>query len=408
MPDAIRIYVEELYRSESEIKFIVTSSTLLSGVNLPAERMFILDNRRGRGNLRTDSFKNLVGRVCRFSEIFNDTNGSLQRLEPHVYLIYGKYFAQSANCKTFLQKVASVSTKYDDKLENVLLENTKIDKQNEDELRQASEFIENYENGVIHNYRERYTLTEVGKSCVMNSVNEVDIFANEVKMQKKVEQQRRKQVLISDCESLMEAVQEIVLQYVSDKGEENLERLKNKEARSFYAMLLAWRMSDKSYSEMIRLFVGYWGKLYRQDRDAIIYAGKWGDIARAGSQIKHYTRLNNKTRTQIVNLAIVRIKEEQDFIDNVLIKYVEVLHDLGLLDEKFYFRIKYGTDDESIICLIKNGLSLSSSVLLLKKYGQYIALDKQNSTIAFGEGLIQAMRKGNENQILIYEVENCM
>ena len=71
VPDAIRIYIEDLYRNEPAIKYVITSSTLLSGVNLPAERMFILDNKRGRSNLSHDSFKNLVGRIGRSSEIFN-------------------------------------------------------------------------------------------------------------------------------------------------------------------------------------------------------------------------------------------------------------------------------------------------------------------------------------------------
>ena len=46
--------------------------------------------------------------------------------------------------------------------------------------------------------------------------------------------------------------------------------------------------------------------------------------------------------------AIVRIKEEQDFIDNNLIKYVEVLYDLGLIEDKFYAQIKYGTEEDLV------------------------------------------------------------
>lgn len=104
------------------------------------------------------------------------------------------------------------------------------------------------------------------------------------------------------------------------------------------------------------------------------------------------------------NLAIVRIKEEQDFIDNTLIKYVEVLHDLDLIEGRF----KYGTDDESIICMIKNGLSLSSATLLMKKYKEYLQIDIQTSTVVYEQNLIAEMKKGKENQIQIYEVESCM
>lgn len=121
VPDAIRIYIEDLYKKDDAVRYVITSSTLLSGVNLPAERMFILDNKRGRSNLSHDSFKNLVGRVCRFSEIFNDETGNLYRLEPQIYLVFGKYFAQNANCESFLRNVAKVEQNYKDAVDNVLL-----------------------------------------------------------------------------------------------------------------------------------------------------------------------------------------------------------------------------------------------------------------------------------------------
>lgn len=88
----------------------------------------------------------------------------------------------------------------------------------------------------------------------------------------------------------------------------------------------------------------------------MVYVGKWGDVKHPGSNVARYTKFVGKNRTQVVNLAIVRIKEEQDFIDNTLIKYIEVLHDLDLIEDGFYAQIKYGTDDERTICLVKNGL----------------------------------------------------
>jgi hypothetical protein len=200
----------------------------------------------------------------------------------------------------------------------------------------------------------------------------------------------------------------LFIQYLPDGRGDNLKRLEHKEARNFYAMMLGWRADNKSYSEMIGLFVGYWRQLYQQDKDIMIYVGKWGDIKRQGSNVAHYTKLGDKNRTKIVNLAIVRIKEEQDFIDNVLIKFIEVLHDLGLLEDSFYAQIKYGTDDETTICLLKNGLSLSSAILLLKKYSNHLQVNILESTVTVDDLLISAMQQENENQIMIYEVQSCM
>ena len=408
VPDAIRIYIEDLYKKDDAVRYVITSSTLLSGVNLPAERMFILDNKRGRSNLSHDSFKNLVGRVCRFSEIFNDETGNLYRLEPQIYLVFGKYFAQNANCESFLRNVAKVEQNYKDAVDNVLLSEAKITADNEEKLRQASEFIENYENGVVEDYQERYTNTVSGKACIMNGITEFDVFAHEATIQQQVDVYQSESIKISDSNTLLETINDLFIQHLPDNGVESLKRLENKEARNFYSMMFEWRVKNKSYAEMISLFVGYWHQLYKKDRNVMVYVGKWGDIKRPGSNVARYTKFVGKKRTQVVNLAIVRIKEEQDFIDNTLIKYVEVLHDLDLIEDRFYAQIKYGTDDERTICLIKNGLSLSSAMLLIKKYGDHLQIDIPASTVVYGENLVAEMIKAEENQIQIYEVQSCM
>ena len=408
VPDAIRIYIEDLYKKDDAVRYVITSSTLLSGVNLPAERMFILDNKRGRSNLSHDSFKNLVGRVCRFSEIFNDETGNLYRLEPQIYLVFGKYFAQNANCESFLRNVAKVEQNYKDAVDNVLLSEAKITADNEEKLRQASEFIENYENGVVEDYQERYTNTVSGKACIMNGITEFDVFAHEATIQQQVDVYQSESIKISDSNTLLETINDLFIQRLPDNGVESLKRLENKEARNFYSMMFEWRVKNKSYAEMISLFVGYWHQLYKKDRNVMVYVGKWGDIKRPGSNVARYTKFVGKNRTQVVNLAIVRIKEEQDFIDNTLIKYVEVLHDLDLIEDRFYAQIKYGTDDERTICLIKNGLSLSSAMLLIKKYGDHLQIDIPASTVVYGENLVAEMIKAEENQIQIYEVQSCM
>ena len=242
----------------------------------------------------------------------------------------------------------------------------------------------------------------------MNGITEFDVFEHEATIQQQVDAYKGKRLKISDSNTLLETINELFIQHVSDNGAESLKRLDNNEARKIYSMMYEWRVKNKSYAEMINLFVGYWHQLYKKDRNVMVYVGKWGDVKRNGSNVARYTKFVGKNRTQVVNLAIVRIKEEQDFIDNTLVKYVEVLHDLDLIEEGFYAQIKYGTDNERTICLIKNGLSLSSAVLLIKKYGDHLQIDIQASTVVYGENLVAEMIKAKENQIQIYEVQSCM
>lgn len=408
VPDAVRIFIEDLYKRIPDVRYVVTSSTLLAGVNLPAERIFVLDNKKGRGNLKADAFKNLIGRICRFSEIFNSESGNLKMLEPEIHIVFGKYFSRNANYKTFLSSVARAELMPEDQVENVLLENSEITSKNEAAFNTAQEFIENYENGTITDYKQRYTTTEVGKSAIMNGIRmqEIDIFQEEDDMQTSVDEYRVNGTIIENTDSLLEAIRKIFIDHLSSGSNGNVSRLCNDDARRFYSMLLDWRIENKSYSEMIQLFVGYWRKLLQQNREAYIYVGRWGNLDVNGSHNKPYTYLKDKNKTEIVNLAIVRIKEEQDFIDNNLLRFVEVLHDLKLLDEKFYARVKYGTDDETTICLLKNGLSLSLSTLLLSKYRQMLKINIIESTVECDERLPDKMVENQENSILIYEARS--
>ncbi|NBL00009.1 MAG: DEAD/DEAH box helicase [Erysipelotrichia bacterium] len=108
VPDSIRIYIEYLFSTLPEIRYVTTSSTLLEGVNLPADRMFILDNKKGRSNLSPSSFKNLIGRICRFNEIFKIGSSDLQKLEPNVFLVVGNYYSKNANAKKFLSQCMKI------------------------------------------------------------------------------------------------------------------------------------------------------------------------------------------------------------------------------------------------------------------------------------------------------------
>ena len=41
-------------------------------------------------------------------------------------------------------------------------------------------------------------------------------------------------------------------------------------------------------------------------------------------------------------------------------------------------------------------------------YNSYLQINVSSSTVVFDDALISEMKKENENQILIYEVQNCM
>lgn len=67
LPQLIRNTVEELYQN-GDVTNVFCTSTLLEGVNMPTQNIFILDNRKGRPKLEPIDFWNLSGRAGRLSK----------------------------------------------------------------------------------------------------------------------------------------------------------------------------------------------------------------------------------------------------------------------------------------------------------------------------------------------------
>ena len=66
LPSSIRMRIESLFKS-GKITTMFCTSTLLEGVNLPADNLFITDNRIFRSQMNPVDFRNLIGRVGRIS-----------------------------------------------------------------------------------------------------------------------------------------------------------------------------------------------------------------------------------------------------------------------------------------------------------------------------------------------------
>lgn len=64
LPANIRLQIESLFRS-GDITAIFCTSTLVEGVNLPADNLFITHYKNGLSNMTAVDFKNLIGRVGR-------------------------------------------------------------------------------------------------------------------------------------------------------------------------------------------------------------------------------------------------------------------------------------------------------------------------------------------------------
>lgn len=92
LPPAIRERIEDLFRA-GKITTLFCTSTLLEGVNLPADNLIITTNKIGQPNMTPVDFKNLIGRVGRIE----------YNLYGNVFIITGKGLANKNTTTQLLQ-----------------------------------------------------------------------------------------------------------------------------------------------------------------------------------------------------------------------------------------------------------------------------------------------------------------
>lgn len=406
IPDTIRLYLENLFSSSKKMKFLVCNSTLLEGVNLPIERLFVFDFTKGRSYLTPSQFKNLVGRVNRFSEVFAPgVEAALKKLESSIYLLgVDGYTSKRADLEAYYQKAVNVSKKDKDIVSNVLLEATNIVEGKVTELYDdAVSRLENLHHGLVHDRACKYVQTVVGKLLIANSVSEIDVFSEEEAIDAKIQRSIEANGQINNVNRLMLAIARSFIDHFDESREySDLLRLKEEAARNFYAMLLDWKLNKYSVKQTIRLTLRYWKKLVENSGHDYVFVGRWGDTTYRESKHESWVRISKKDDAERINLAIVRLKDEDDFFDNKIFKFVEVLNGVGALDPGFYKLMKYGTADDTKIKLIRDGYSHGLADLMLEKYPDTVRATL-GGEIEVSPRLVNRMVENQESDLLIFE-----
>lgn len=91
LPSSIRQRIEQLFK-DGKITTMFCTSTLIEGVNLPADNLFIANNYNGRPKMTGVEFKNLVGRVGRikfnlYGNVFFVTDGKRTTEQEYLKLL---------------------------------------------------------------------------------------------------------------------------------------------------------------------------------------------------------------------------------------------------------------------------------------------------------------------------------
>lgn len=401
----------EIYRKEKNVKFLVTNSSILEGVNTPSDNLFIVDYMIGNKTIKPIEFINLRGRINRIGEIINQNN--LSKLICDVHFIAETDYKRQKIIKDIINPCY---TKLSDELNNPYLEQYEGDINNNENFIESIKKIDLIDNklGILDEFEiEVQEDSEIKKVCL---INDVSLDKNqEATIGQRIQEYYNKN--IDNTHELIKCISYVFnLKECSDAA---INRLSYDKAQKFYGMLYEWLINGETLKEKANKIYNY----YKNTDSEYLYIGSRGEVSaelengelveknwsgiyknKKGESIrlKKVWIRKNKPDKELYNLAIVKIKLEEDFISFNITPYVEVLHQVNqnIIDEKLYNLIKYKTDNKYEISLMQEGMSIYLAKKLSdEKYKRYISFTDEGLEINQ-----ELMRIFNENDILKYEL----
>ena len=126
-------------------------------------------------------------------------------------------------------------------------------------------------------------------------------------------------------------------------------RLSNSAARDFYKMFIT-KNHRMSLKELVEDFVLYFYSIRTDVNKQLFYVGSsFGEVGKRKDDGSYtgpfYVNLRTMSQKEIVNIALVKIKMETDFVSYRLHSYAKFLYIAGVLSENAYEIFVYGSAD---------------------------------------------------------------
>ena len=346
LPDYVKDYLEYKAATTPEIKYISANSVLLEGINLPISSLFILDAY----GLKTNKLVNLSGRVNRLNSIFG-THANIEKLFPPIHFVSNDDF--NGSMKTYVERLRT--NDIFDNIENPFLENfdeDNVEPEKKERLEKDKAEEEVYfsdvstPDGILYQKMIALALN----SHISLNPNTINQILNRIEKAKKDQTFKEK--------GIVQKVVEIFLNDVAITDHE-ISRLNNKQAIDYYGNYLSV-MRRRSLQQNIRYELEYF-KERKTSKDPYMFMGSsYGEVPRPDDEDRKmlYVDLRQKSESEMLNLAIIKLKIEDDFLSYKFNKFVELLHEYELITDEEYNFTTYGTENALEIKLVKQGLPI--------------------------------------------------
>lgn len=375
MPDQIKDYLEYKYKTIKELRYLIANHVILEGINLPIDNLYVMTVN----SLNTKQIVNLIGRVNRLNDVFTPETNNLDKLLPQIHFINTEeYNRKDSNMSNTIEKLRSFDL--DDRVENpILVEyNENKLKISDDKKEKNREIIEKESKLFSDDDSENATIEKIMIECGIDSYyNNITEVIERIKKLKKeiIEDLKWKDLNIIDkvCHIFIDSII-----YINDY---ELKRLKYIETKDFYKNFI--KMQRFQLKDRIKKQYAYFKNIQYNNEKNEFYIGKsYGEIAKITDDYKNnfnkvYIKLDTKTDKELLNLAIVKLKIEDDFINYKINGFLQAMLKMEFISQEEYNEIVYGTNDKKKLNLMKKGLTYN----LISKFEK----DNQIENLSFDQ-----------------------
>jgi hypothetical protein len=361
MPDIIKEYLESKFKTLPELRYLVANSVILEGVNRPIDNLYILNTH----DLHGKELTNLIGRVNRLNTIFgrDAPPSAISKLVPPVHFLNNdKYNRKNGKMEKKITELRSRIFK--DELRNCTLEQYDIDalklgaeektkKKRNDQIILRDEATLRREPRSQKEQFRQYLI----ESSIAGFYNDLDTVIDILYQNLSAVRTGKGNL------DFMEKIHQICVSgLIAHIKDENFRRLQNDAARRFYKNYIEVVQRRSMKQNITYLYDYYIGEIAKGNTThyfGTAYGEDPNPRATENNHRKDYLNLKGKSRTEVINLCIVKLKMEDDFVSFKINKVIVMLHDYKLLSDEVFHELVYGTTNQAKIELTKLGMSIS-------------------------------------------------
>lgn len=388
LPASIRTRIEDLFQ-KGNITIMFCTSTLLEGVNLPADNLFITDNKIFRRKMNPVDFRNLIGRVGRISynlygNVFFVSDEKSVSSESYIEMLQEQIPEQELSIESNPQALKRVEKKY---IAEILKSgSSEIPKRREDQSEESYVMMRKFglillrdimeeRDSLVHREFSDF-LTVEDEQQIREKFNSSPTLPDD-DINTSVDQTKRLIIAIKngleypsskngfkydDIIDFFNKLSKIFDWPIYEKS-----TLGNESKRKWYAVILSQWMEGSGLSYIMQRAIDY----HKQHPENFWVSAYQPPTIYNDNSKEHRNVVFADTLEAIENIVLFSISNYFLRFSNEYKK----IHGVDEFDNNWYEYVEFGTTNPLTILLQRNGFSRESATFIKKHKNEYVVHD---------------------------------